>query len=97
MPRYSLLFALAFTANAHAIDADPRLAEAELISTAFSQQLLGTVKSAVSAGGTEQAIAVCQVALKARYPDDHAVDYKLGELRGALTLRQRIGLTETRH
>ncbi|REH37779.1 hypothetical protein DFR26_1562 [Paraperlucidibaca baekdonensis] len=48
MPRYSLLFALAFTANAHAIDADP---------------------------------------------NDRAAGYKIGELRGALTLRQRIGLT----
>lgn len=45
----------------------------------------------------ESLSATTQAALKARYPDDRAVGYKSGELRGALTLRQRISFTEARH
>lgn len=184
MSRYLALVTLILSTSAYAIEADPRFAEAERISQAFSQQLLATVKGAMAAGGTGNAIAVCQVAapsiasqhsqvpwqiartstklrntnnapdaweqsvlaafardlaaepskkplprvhisdgeyrymapimvaapclachgsslsadtqqaLKQRYPDDQATGYQLGELRGALTLRQRIRLAD---
>ena len=184
MTRYLALLILAMSVNVYAADADPRFQEAERISQAFSQQLLATVKGAMAAGGTENAIAVCQVAapsiasqhsqapwqiartstklrnannapdaweqsvlaafardlaaepgkkptprvhisdgeyrymapimvaapclachgsslsantqkaLKQRYPNDQATGYQLGELRGALTLRQRVSLTD---
>lgn len=183
MSRHLAFFALALTSSAYAIDADPRFTEAERISQAFSQQLLATVKDAMAASGTENAIAVCQVAapniasqysqapwqiartssklrntnnapdaweqsvlaafareiaanpdkkptprthisdseyrymapimvaapclachgsalstntqkaLNQRYPDDQATGYQLGELRGAITLRQRSSFT----
>ncbi len=184
MTRYLTLLILAMSANVYAVGADLRLQEAERISQAFSQQLLATVKSAMAAGGTENAIAVCQVAapsiasqhsqapwqiartstklrnannapdaweqsvlvafardlssdpsknpaprvhvtddeyrymtpimvaapclachgsslsantqkvLKHRYPNDQATGYQLGELRGALTLRQRVNFAD---